>query len=231
MTPISRRALLRRLLAAMSVVVLVVACKEPTPPRPPETEVAISATLTPEQRAVITAMSVEVTGPGITVPIVVTLDVNGATVNGTVRVPTGAGRVFTVRAYDAQGALVASGSSTTTVSVGESPTLVVNLTMSTPSGDVPINVVIGSYAISLSPSPTVTLARGATRTLTATVTQVGGGVVADAQVQWGARNPVIAGLAPGANGTAVLTGGVAGTTDVVVSWRGIAAAITVTVTP
>ena len=92
-------------------------------------------------------------------------------------------------------------------------------------------MVIGSHTISLSPSPTITLARGAGLTLTGTVTQVGGGAVANPELQWGARNPVVARVVPGANGTAVLTGGVAGTTDVVVSWRGIAAAVTVTVTP
>ena len=204
---------------------------DPTPPpRVTETEVAISATLTAEQQAVIAGMSVEVTGPGITTPIVVTLNVSGATVNGTVRVPVGTGRVFTVRAYNAQGQEVGSGSVTSNVVAGTNPTVTVPMNVATQTGDVPIDVTIGSYTITVAPSP-VTIAHGATTTLTATVSEIGGATVSSADVQWGARNPVIAGLTAGTNGTATLAGGVAGTTTVVASWHGIATAVTVTVTP
>ena len=233
MSPASPRLVARRLFVAASLAVLAAAvgCRDATPPVQPQVaEVAISAVLTPAQQAVIAAMSVEVTGPGITTPIVVTLTVAGATVNGTVRVPAGTGRVFTVRAYDAQGNEIGSGSSTSDVRVGDNPAVTVSLNVTTPTGDVPINVVIGSYTIAVAPA-TVTIARGQSTTLTATVSEVGGGPVAGADIQWGARNPVVAGLAPGANGTATLTGGVAGTTTVVASWRGFAAAVTVTVTP
>src|SRR4051812_46758746 len=181
------------------------------PPQVTETEVAISATLTAEQQAVIAAMSVEVTGPGISTPIVVTLNVAGATVNGTVRVPVGSGRVFTVRAFNAQGQEVGSGSATASVVAGTNPTVTVPMNVATPTGDVPIDVTIGSYTVTVSPSP-VTIARGATRTLTATVTEIGGGPVANPDVQWGARNPVVAGLSGASNGSVTLTGGVAGTT-------------------
>lgn len=219
-------------LAAAAVVASTLACgNEPTPPPAlGETTVSISATLTAEQQAAIAGMSVEVTGPGITTPIVVTLDVSGATVNGTVRVPTGTGRVFTVRAFNAQGIEISSGSTTADVVAGTNPAVVVRLSATASTGDVPIDVVIGSYSITVAPT-SVSIARGATTTLTATVSEVGGGTVSAADVQWGARNPVIAGLTPGANGTATLTGGVAGTTTVVASWRGFAASVAVTVTP
>jgi hypothetical protein len=220
-----------RTVAALAFATTLACHDSPTPPRPvAETEVAISATLTAEQQAVIAAMSVEVTGPGITTPIVVTLNVSGATVNGTVRVPVGTARVFTVRAFNAQGQEVGAGSSTSDVVVGTNPTVTVALNVATQTGDVPIDVTIGSYTVAVSPSP-VTIARGATTTLTATVSAIGGGAVSAPDVQWGARNPVIAGVTAGANGTATLTGGVAGTTTVVASWRGIATAVTVTVTP
>jgi len=226
-----RRPAALRALAALALATTLACGDEPTPPpRVTETEVAVSATLTAEQQAAIAGMSVEVTGPGIATPIVVTLDVAGATVNGTVRVPVGTGRVFTVRAYNAQGQEIGAGSVTSNVSAGTNPTITVPLNVATQTGDVPIDVTIGSYTITIAPSP-VTVARGATTTLTAVVSAIGGGPVANADVQWGARNPVIAGLAPGANGTATLTGGVAGTTTVVASWRGMATAVNVTVTP
>ena len=215
----------------VAVLSTTLACAEPTPPPAiGETEVSISATLTAEQQAVIAAMSVEVTGPGITTPIVVTLNVSGATVNGTVKVPVGTGRVFTVRAYNAQGQEIGAGEATRDVQAGANPTVTVSLNVATQTGDVPIDVTIGSYTITVAPSP-VTLARGATTTLTATVNVIGGGAVANPDIQWGARNPVIAGLAGAASGTVTLTGGGAGTTTVVASWRGIATAVTVTVTP
>lgn len=226
-----RRPAALRMLAALALATSLACEDAPTPPpQVTETEVAISATLTAEQQAVISAMSVEVTGPGITTPIVVTLNVSGATVNGTVRVPVGTGRVFTVRAFNAQGQEVGVGSATRDVVAGANPTVTIPVNVTTQTGDVPIDVTIGSYTIAIAPSP-VTLARGATVTLTATVNAIGGGPVANADLQWGARNPVIAGVTAGANGTATLTGGVAGTTTVVASWRGIATAVNVTVTP
>lgn len=219
-------------IVAVAALATTLACgDDPTPPPSvTETEVAISFVLTAEQQAVIKAMSVEVTGPGITTPIVVTLDIAGVNVNGTVRVPVGAGRVFTVRAYNAQGQEVGSGSTTADVQAGTNPPVTVQLNVPTQTGDVPIDVVIGGYTITVSPSP-VTLARNASTTLTATVSAIGGGPVASPEIQWGARNPVVAGVTAGANGTAALTGGVAGTTTVVASWRGIATSVTVTVTP
>ena len=217
---------------ALAALATTVACGgDPTPPpQGTETEVAISATLTAEQQAVIAAMSVEVTGPGISTPIVVTLNVSGATVNGTVRVPVGSGRTFTVRAFDAQGQEVGSGSATSNVVAGTNPTVTVPLNVATLTGDVPIDVTIGSYTITIAPSP-VTVARGQSRTLMATVSAIGAGAVSNPDVQWGARNPVVAGLSAASNGSVTLTGGVAGTTTVVASWHGIATAVTVTVTP
>lgn len=218
----------RRLLPALALA-LVAACDESSaPPREVDAPVSISAVLTPEQQAIVAGMSVEVTGPGITTPIVATLDVAGANVNGTVRVPAGANRTFTVRAFDAQGVELYSGSATVTVRAGDNPPLAISLG-GTAAGSVPIDVTIGSYTISVSPA-TASVARNASTTLTATVRDASGGTVAATDVQWGARNPVVARLTPGANGTATLTGGVAGTTDVVASWRGVAVAVAVSVT-
>ena len=220
-----------RAFAALALAATVACGDEPTPPpQVAESVVAISLTLTPEQLAAIAAMSVEVTGPGITTPIVVTLDVGGATVNGTVRVPVGTARVFTVRAFSAQGQEIGAGSATANVQAGSNPAVTVQLNVATPTGDVPIDVTIGSHTLAIAPG-SVTIARGTTTTLTAMVSQVGGGTVSGAEIQWGARNPVIANLATGVGGTVTLTGGVAGTTTVVASWRGIATSVTVTVTP
>jgi hypothetical protein len=146
----SRHSRGRLLLAA--TLLAASACTEYTGPRAAagvRTPITISTTLTPAQQAVIAGMSVEVTGPGITVPIIVTLAVSGATVNGTVEVPVGASRTFTVRAYDVKGIETHQGSATATVVAGTNPPLSVRLLAQ--AGTVPIDVTIGTSGVTLTP--------------------------------------------------------------------------------
>jgi alpha-tubulin suppressor-like RCC1 family protein len=217
-------------LAATALVAATLACaSDPTPPKAvAETDITISATLTPEQQAVIKALSVEVTGAGISTPIVVTLDVTGATVNGTVRVPVGTGRVFTVRAFDAQGHEVGSGSTTSNVVAGTNPTVTVPLVVATATGDVPIDVTVGTYGVTLTP-PTASVAVGGEVTLTASVTA--NGTTIAGPLTWGVVNPALVTVTVAADGrSAVVRGNVAGSTRVVASYQGTAAASTITVT-
>ena len=189
--------------------------------------VTITATLTPEQQAVVAGMSVEVTGPGITTPIIVTLAVNAATVNGTVNVPIGASRTFTVRAFDAQGTETYNGSATATVVAGTNPPLTVRMTAV--EGSVPIDVTIGTYGVTLTP-PTATIVVNGEATLTANVTANGSSV--PGALTWGVVNPALVTLTVAGDGrSAVVRGKIAGSTTVVASYQGVAAASTITVTP
>ena len=213
-------------IAAAMLMVAAACADEVTPPvgegvRAP---VTVSATLTPAQQALVAAMSVEVTGQGITTPILATLTVNGATVNGTVRVPVGASRTFTVHAFDAQATETYNGSATATVAPGTNPPLVVRMTAV--EGSVPIDVTIGSYGITISP-PTATVAVNSEVTLTATST----GAMPAGVPTWGAINPALVTITPSADGrSAIVRGRLAGTTRVVVSHAGVGAASEVTVT-
>ena len=188
--------------------------------------VTIAATLTPAQQAIVAGMSVEVSGPGITTPIIVTLAVNGATVNGTVQVPVGTSRTFTVRAFDAQGTETYNGSTTATVVAGTNPSLTVRLTAV--EGSVPIDVTIGTYGVTLTP-PTASIAVDGQVTLTANITSNGQSVAG--ALTWGVVNPALVTLTVAADGrSAVVTGKIAGSTRVVASYEGTAAASTITIT-
>ena len=189
--------------------------------------VTISAALTPEQQQLIAGMSVEVTGPGMPTPVVAELDVAGTTVNGTVRVPVGGNRRFAVHAYDATATETYFGSATTNVRPGTNPTLAI--TLYARSGGVPVVVTVGTLGIALDPA-TVTVAVGASATVTATVTDAGAPYAGDV-VRWGALDPTLARLEPGADGrTLQLTGLRAGSTTLVASIGGVATAMSLTVT-
>ena len=211
-----------------AVLVAGVACSDAT--RPPGSEgtsapITVAATLTAAQQATIAGMSVEVTGPGIATPIIATLTVNGATVNGTVQVPVGSSRTFTVRAYDAQGVEAYNGSATATVVAGTTPPLTVR--MSAIEGSVPIDVTVGTYGVTLTP-PAPSVAVNGEVTLTANVTANGQNVAG--ALTWGVVNPALVMLTVAPDGrSAVVRGRIVGTTRVVASYEGTAAASTVTI--
>jgi Regulator of chromosome condensation (RCC1) repeat/PKD domain len=217
----------RRCLLAGGVALLA-ACTDPATP-PSEgvhAPVTISAVLTAAQQAVVAGMSVEVTGSGIPTPIIVTLSVSGATVNGTVQVPVGASRTFTVRAFDAQGRETYDGSATADVVAGTNPPLTVRLTAI--EGNVPIDVTIGTYGVTLTPT-TASVAVNAQVTLTANVTT--NGTTVAGPLTWGVVNPALVTLTVASDGrSAVVRGKITGVTRVVASYEGVAAASTVTVT-
>lgn len=215
-------------LLAMAALTALAACADPAGPRAgPPTPVIISGILTPEQRAVVAAMSVEVTGPGIGTPIVSQLDVGATSVNGTVQVPAGPDRTFTVRAFDATGAELYRGSSTVRIDGGDNPPLLVRLLPRV--GSVPIDVTIGGFALTITPDSSG-VAVGSELTLIASVGDGAGGSVGDGVVQWGALNPTLVRLTPSANGRSVTVRGlIAGKTRVVAVFNGVAAAAVVSV--
>lgn len=219
-----------RALVALALLALLAlgACDDATVPREArEAPVQVSGVLTPEQQAIVAGMSVEVTGPGIGTAIIADLTVNGAQVNGTVTVPVGSSRTFTVRAYDGGGIETHVGSATASVSAGTNPPLAVRLAATT--GSVPIDVTIATYGVTLTPA-TASVAVDGEVTLTAGVTASNGTTPAGA-LTWGIVNPALVTLTVAADGrTATVRGRIAGSTRVVASYEGVAAATTVTIT-
>lgn len=219
----------RRARVAIAALALL-ACRPDSAVAPRETEsvpVTINAALTADQQAIIAGMSVEVTGPGIAVPIVNVLDVAGATVNGTVAVTVGGNRRFVVRAYDATATETHAGEATMTVRPGSNPPLVI--TLYARSGGVPVVVTVGTFAIAFD-AASVEVDVNASVTVQVTVTD-GGAPVTAGVVRWGALDPTIIGLTPSPDGRSVqVTGLREGSTTLVASIGGVAAAVPVTVT-
>ena len=216
--------------ALVTLALLAAACTDPVGPvAGPPTPVSISGVLTPEQRAVIAGMSVEVTGPGIPTPIVAVLDVNATSVNGIVHVPAGPDRVFTVRAFDGSGNEVYGGSATSNVVPGDNPTLSVRLLPR--SGSVPIDVTIGGVQLLVTPDST-DVAVGAQATLVATVSDGSGALVSAGTVQWGVVNPTLVQITPSPNGRSLTVRGlIPGKTRVVAMIDGVATAAVLVIGP
>jgi hypothetical protein len=168
------------------------------PHAPPATGAAVRLSATVAGTAV-TALSVTVTAADVPVPVVVNLDVAGGTAAGTVRVPPGPARTFTVRAFDARGVLTHEGARTVDVAPADNAPLA--LALYPRAGGVPLEVTFGSYTLSVAPAET-TLAVGDTAVLTALVVTAEGDTLRD-RAAWVTLDPTRAtvrtttGAAPG----------------------------------
>jgi hypothetical protein len=180
--------------------------------------VAITADLS---ATAATLVVVEVTAPDITTPLVFNIPVVNNIASDTITIPVGSARTITMRAFDAAGLETHRGSATVTVGAGTNPALTLVLTPL--NGDQPITATIGHVTIAVTP-PTPTVNRGATATLTATITDSNGNPVAGT-VSWATRNPGVATV----SASGVVTGVAAGQTTVVATYQGAAGAATVTV--
>lgn len=167
--------------------------------------------------------TVTVTGPGITTPItgIFFFDTSG-TATATMTVPVGSPRVLTISIFDAADVLLFMGTDTISVVPGNNPPTTVTITPT--AGSVPITVVVGSYVVAVSPT-SATIAVGATRTFTATVTAPGG-APAGVAAAWATSNPAVVSVDPV---TGVATGRIPGSATITATALGVAAAAAVTV--
>jgi hypothetical protein len=171
--------------------------------------------------ASIASLTLEVTGPGIAVPLMVNLALSGSTATGTLEVPAGADRRFVVRGYDAAGILIYQGEKTSAVQAGQTLSLAVTLAALTTSATV--TVTVGSVTVTLTPGAT-TLPVGGTSTYVASASE-NGTVVANPQIVFASSVPTIASVAS----TGVVTAHAPGTARIVATFRGVAAAVELTV--
>lgn len=210
---------------ALSIVVLpfllfAAACSGATNPGGPTGHVTFTADVAGTN---VTAMELEVTGPGIPGTLVydLTPDSNGIA-TGTFDVPSGMSRVFTGRAFDAHGIETHQGMDTTDVLAGQNMALTIVLEPLT--GEQPVTLTLATYQITLDRT-SVALVPGDTTRLVATVHDARGATVSSNAVVWGSTNPALVSV----DSTGLVTAQGTGLAQVIASYLGVAAIATVTV--
>ena len=210
----------RRLwLAAALVSTLGESClqSEPTdgPRQPAEARLLLRADLS---GAAVATLVAEVTAPDIPTALIFNIPVAGGVASGTIVLPAGSNRTIAIRAYDAGGVETHSGSVTLSLQAGANPTVAIVLTPLT--GQVPIQVTLGSFAVIVTPAAD-SLLIGDTLSLTATILDANGTPV-PGQVAWGALSPRAASVVSTGTQTARVTAIRPGRTTVVATFGGTA---------
>lgn len=172
-------------------------------------------------RTRISGLAVEITAPDLAIPLVFNLAIAEGVASGMLTVPVGSDRTLTVRGFDARGLETHRGSRTVDIRAGLNPP--VALTLLPLSGELPVEVVLGSYRVSVRPER-ATVAAGDRIQLTASITDSNQGPV-EGRVHWATLEPEIAtvdsqGLvstwAAGEARIVAVYGGVAGSTQIAV---------------
>ncbi|MCU0623230.1 MAG: hypothetical protein MUF53_05115, partial [Gemmatimonadaceae bacterium] len=182
------RAVLRRFtLAAAALLAIVAGCGEsalaPDGSRiPPGTgRLSVFAefnTLT------ATNLVIEVTAADLPQALVFNLPVTNGTATGSVTVPTGANRLFTIRAFDAQ-VETHRGTRTVTVVEGTNPALAVALLPL--AGTMPVTVTFGAATVTITPV-TLNLRVGDTARFVGSLTDAQGNVVPSPVIRWASED-------------------------------------------
>lgn len=175
----------------------------------------------------INTVSVEVTGAGITQPLVYNIPVSNGTASGSIDVQPGSARTITVRAFDAQGVQTHEGSTTVDVKPGSNPP--VTVTLIPRAGSVPIEVSFGSVFIQLMqvtwPDLPYGYSIGSVARFEAVVMSSDGTPIPGATVRWASLDPSVMSMTQDGQGYA----NAQGTTDIVATWNGYGAAVRVNV--
>jgi uncharacterized protein YjdB len=204
--------------ATSFLVILLAGCEPSRVTRPENATLSIQVSVT---SATISALTLEVTGPGITEPLMANLTLAGATATGSMEVPAGADRRFVVRGYDAAGILIYQGEKTASVQSGQALSLAVTLSALTSAATV--TVTVGAVTVTLTPGA-ATLPVGGT-SLYAAAASDNGAAVPNPQITWASSVPTIASVS--SNGT--VTAHAPGTARIVATFRGVAAGAELTV--
>lgn len=172
--------------------------------------------------AAVAEVSVEVTGPGIGVAIVENLTVNDGLATGSLIVPTGSDRTFTVRGFDESGVETHRGTVTTSISTGTDP--VISISANPLTQEISIEIIFQAYFVTVVPGLD-TLAAGDSVYLTATISDASGNEVHDSNVLWASSNPAVVSV----HSSGWATGKRAGSAAIVANALGVAGAATVVV--
>ena len=180
----------------------------------------------------VATVVVDISAPDLPTTVVFNVPVAAGVASGTLTIPAGSDRTIVMRAFDAGGVQTHTGSVTLNVQPGTNPTIVLVLTPLT--GNVPIHVTLGSFAVTLSP-PAPTLAVGQTVPLNVSITDWNGNPVTvwngnpvtNATVSWATDHPGIASV----DGSGLVTAQGAGSTKIAATFQGAVGTAAVTVTP
>lgn len=209
-------------LASLAVLAVLVGC-EPGPAEPSLVQTGELQIHAAVNVPTISTIVVQVSAPDLSQPLVFNLELVGGVASGKLVVPAGSDRTITVRAYDASGTETHEGHVTVDVKPGPNPT--VHITLRPRQGDQPIEIVVGSFAITVQPAE-ASLAEGATLQMEATVTDGEGRVVGGADdVVWATDAPAVATV----NAAGLVTARQAGNARIIASFGGVAAAGEITV--
>lgn len=199
------------------------ACGSATEP-PGNTKVTLMVTADVSNTSVAMVV-VEVTAADIATPLVFNIPITDDGVSkkasGTVTVPAGSGRTFTMKAFDDGGVLTHTGSATIDVNGGTNVTVSIVLTPLT--GDVPIDATLGSITVTVSPS-SADLLVGGTQQLGATVTDSEGNTLS-VTVEWATADPGVATV----DATGLVTAQGKGSTTITATHDGAAGSATINV--
>lgn len=176
-----------------------------------------------------TSVVVVVTAADIASPLVFNVPVVDGIATGSIILTAGSGRTITMHAYDSGGTETHRGAVTVSIQAGTNPTIALVLTPL--AGDVPIDVTLGSFVVTVAPAAD-TLPIGGTAALTAAILDGDGAPVLQ-PVTWATLDPGIATVASTGDRTVQVTALQPGSTTIVASFGGSAgvAAIVVSATP
>ena len=165
----------------------------------------------------IDLLVVTVSAPDIAVAPVFNLPVNNGVASGTVRVPPGNARQFSVTAFDASGEITHEGSATRNVQRGQNPPLAIPLTPR--SGQVPLTISFGDFSVVVTPAAqAIDLTEETSLQLTVIVTNAEGAAVPMPEVGWATTDPSRAQV----NSQGLVTLLLSGEVDIVATYNGIA---------
>ena len=172
--------------------------------------------------ATVSMVVIKVTAADIPVPLVFNFAVSGGAISGTITVPAGSDRTVTASAYDAGNTETHRGVVTMNLPAGTQPTL--NLKLLPLTSDQPINIVVTSIVVTVTPT-TLTLTIGAANGQLSASIKDGDGNPVVGTVKWATMDPAVASV--DAAGSVHAVG--AGSTQIVATFAGVASVSTVTV--
>jgi hypothetical protein len=214
---------LTRLVSGMALLAGLHACGDSGtvgPDPQADARLVLSAVVTGTPIAVVTA---EVTAADIATPLLFNLSITNGVAAGTLRLPPGAARIVTVRAFEESGSMTHEGSVTVDIRAGQNPP--VTITLRPRAGQLPITATLGEVSVVITPA-TTDLVVGASAQLTATILDAEGNPV-DGTVEWAVGNPAVASVSP----SGLVTSLIAGETQISASFEGAAGSATVSVLP
>lgn len=171
----------------------------------------------------IETLVVRVTAADITTPLVFNLTTQNGVATGTIKVPPGTARTFTVQAFDSGGNVTHEGSATIDVNAGNNnPPL--NISLAPRSGHVPVTVTFGAASVIVDPA-SATVLDDSTIQLTAYVIDAQGDTM-NVTVDWATANPARATVSSTGMVTAVDTG----TVEIHATYEGLGGHAVITIT-